>query len=328
MKDCINPDIKRSLLENKTTERSHQIALSFDIEDWYHGAPVTGSSFSIYKDLNEFAEKNDLSAHDYITAETLHLLEILERYSVTATFFVVADVAKRYPEITEALKRSRHEIGSHSLTHFSAIDARTKKSLQSEGIWYQEQKEAKHILEDIFEREVVGFRAPNAYFANWMIPILQELGFKYDSSISFNSFYNKTNVKLHDIPAFPYRLNSETLGSNDPDSTLFELPWSNFRIPGGIILPAGGAFFFRFMGYRYFKMVLNKALKKGDSMFYMHPLDISERKFPENNGVSRPGYWISKGKKTEKRFLKLLDAYKGRFCSCIEIFNMHFDGLV
>ncbi len=299
----------------------NQIALSFDIEDWYHGAPVTGSSFSVFRDLNEFAEKHDLSDNDYITSETLRILEILKEKNITATFFVVADVAQRYHAITEALKKSKHEIGSHSLTHSSAIDSKTKMAIQTPERWLNEQKEAKKILENIFDREIIGFRAPNAYIANWMIPLLRDLGFRYDSSIAYNSLYSKTNVRLNRIPSIPYWLNSETLGSENPDSQLMELPWSRFRIPGGIVMPAGGAFFFRIFGYRYFKMVLKIALKQGDSMFYMHPLDISVRKFPLQNFSSRPGYWIGKGEKTEKRFIRLLDEFEGRFCSCAEVYK-------
>ncbi len=299
---------------------NNHIALSFDVEDWYHAAPVTGSSFSIYKSLDDFFFDKEVSKQDCITNETIRIIKILDELNIRATFFIVADVAKRYPLITKALKNSQHEIASHSLNHHSAIDAKTKADLQTRDKWYEEQKEAKKALENIFDKEVIGWRAPNAYFANWMVPLLVKLGFKYDSSIAYNSFYNKTNVKLKDIPSRPYWLNSENLSHVNPDSKLLELPWSNYKINNRLILPAGGGFFFRLAGYRFFKKVLNRSLKNGDSMFYLHPLDISEKKIPLENKLSRPLLWMNKGKTTEKKLVKLLNNYKGILKPCSDIY--------
>lgn len=300
---------------------NNKIALSFDIEDWYHAGPVSGSSFAKYKTLDDFLKNNKTQHTDCITDETLRILEILDNYQITATFFIIADVALRYPQITKALKNSKHEIASHSLTHQSAIDAKTKEPLQSKEEWFEDQKKAKEILEDIFEKEIIGFRAPNAYFANWMVPMLTELGFKYDSSIAHNSLYNKTNVDLNNIPTCPYLLNSNTLGAEEPDSTLWELPWSNYKLPGGFILPAGGAFFFRALGYNYFKKVLNDNLRKGDTMFYLHPIDISRKEIPVKNNKSRPFLWINKGEKTEKRLVKFIREFKTQITSCQKVFE-------
>lgn len=296
------------------------IALSFDIEDWYHTASITGSSISKYRDIDEFHHKNKNVA-DCITEETIRILELLDEFKIKATIFIVVDVAIRYPEITEALKKSKHEIASHSLTHKSAIDAKTKQALQSKEDWLEDQVKAKEVLEDIFQREVVGYRAPNAYFANWMVPLLSKIGFKYDSSIAHNSFYNKTNVKLKNIPSKPYRINSITLNNYNPDSDLVELPWSNFKITDSLILPAGGAYFFRLFGYRYFKNAINKALKYGDTMFYLHPLDISNKKIPLSNLKHRPLFWINKGLPTEKNLIRLLNTYKEILRPCRDIYE-------
>ncbi|MBW6516745.1 MAG: DUF3473 domain-containing protein [Candidatus Cloacimonetes bacterium] len=180
-------------------------------------------------------------------------------------------------------------------------------------------------MEDIFDREIIGFRAPNAYFANWMVPLLAQLGFRYDSSVVYNSFYNKTNVVLRNIPTMPYRINSETLGQKNPDSDLYELPWSYYKLSNKIILPGGGAFFFRLMGFGYFKKVIDQALKKGDTMFYLHPLDISQKRVPLANPRHRPFFWINKGIRTERNLIKLLSNYSQRFKTCKEIYERHID---
>ncbi len=299
------------------------IALSFDIEDWYHTPLVTGSSFSKYPTLEDFFQQNHEESVDCITEETLRLIEILDEFEVSATFFMVADVARRYPRIVKALKGSRHEIASHSLTHQSSIDAKTKQPIVSIDDWYQEQVEAKKVLEEIFETNVIGFRAPNAVLSNWMIPLLEKIGFQYDSSVAFNSLYNKTNVKLRDIPTTPYYINGDDLSHRTPATRLMELPWSNYKITPFLTLPAGGGYFFRLLGPLYFKRVLKKALKKGDSMFYMHPIDISRKAIPSENPQNRPLYWINKGEKTEKNFIRLLKEFSGSFTTCKEVFLKH-----
>ncbi len=301
----------------------HSIALSFDIEDWYHTPLVTGSSFSKYPSLEDFLKENREENIDCISEETIRLIEILDHYKVSATFFLVADVAQRYPRIVEALRGSRHEIASHSLTHQSSIDSKTKQPIVSKDDWYREQVEAKKSLEKIFGLEVTGFRAPNAVLANWMIPLLEEIGFQYDSSVAFNSLYNKTNVKLRDIPTTPYYINGDDLSHRAPVTRLMELPWSNYKIAPFLTLPAGGGYFFRLLGPLYFKRVLKKALKKGDSMFYMHPIDISRKAIPSENPQNRPLYWINKGEKTEKNFIRLLKEFNGSFTTCKEVFLKH-----
>ena len=297
------------------------IALSFDIEDWYYTPLISGASISRYGSIDDFLANQQEQVIDCITEETVRLIEILDHFKIKATFFLVADVSQRYRKITEILKKSSHEIASHSLTHQSAIDSKTKKPFKSVQEWTEDQHKAKDILVETFEREIIGFRAPGAYFADWMVKPLQQLGFKYDSSIAYNSFYNKTNVKLGNIPTTPYKLNSVTLGPDNADTELIELPWSYNKMGKRLILPAGGAYFFRLFGYKYFKNVLSRALKEGDTMFYLHPLDISVQKIPEANIKHRPAFWINKGKRTEERLIKLLKTFPESFRTCGDIYR-------
>lgn len=301
----------------------NKIALSIDVEDWYHTPLVTGASFSRYKTLEEFFS-DWKGNYDTITEPTLKILKLLEKYNIKATFFVVANVVQNYPEIIQSLKNSHHEIGCHSLNHYSAIDSKTKRPLQSLQDWTNELKLSKEILENTFQKEVIGYRAPGAYFGKWMIPVLEQLGFKYDSSIAYNSLYNKTDVELSDIPTTPYRLNSETLGAENPDTNLIELPWANIKLFGKNI-PAGGAYFFRLMGYNFYKYTISKNLERGDTMFYFHPIDCTDADIPLSNFKSRPFYWINKGTKTLNKIEKLFSHFKGRFTSCRDIFNKYLN---
>lgn len=49
--------------------------------------------------------------------DTQQLIDILARYDVKATFFVVGDWARKYPESVAALAQAGHEIMSHSNHH-------------------------------------------------------------------------------------------------------------------------------------------------------------------------------------------------------------------
>ncbi|MFW6222836.1 MAG: polysaccharide deacetylase family protein [Bacteroidota bacterium] len=298
------------------------IALSFDVEDWYHTPLVSGASFSKYAHLNDFLSKeNDQQVSiDRITSETLRIIDILEKHNIKATFFLVADVAQRYQKITDALRKTDHEIGCHSLTHHTAIHTKTKQDVQDRQQWKNDQQQAKEILEDLFQREVIGYRAPGAWLANWMIPVLIDLGFQYDSSVTYNTVYNKTNVKLQNVPDQPYFINADKLNAEPPVTSLMELPWSNLSLPGGIRLPVGGAYFFRLLGHRYFSFALKRALKKGDTMFYIHPYDIARGDIPAE-ASNRPAFWINKGMKTEKNFVKLLESFPGKFTTCKDVFR-------
>jgi peptidoglycan-N-acetylglucosamine deacetylase len=296
----------------------NKIALSFDLEDWYHTPVITGYTFSKYKNVNDFFNEYN-NKYDFLTEGFIKLFELLERKKIIATFFIVADILERYPEIYNMLLNSNHEIACHSLNHQIPYNPQTKKFIQSQKEWEKELLTSKKIIEKRFSKEVIGYRAPGAFFFDWMIEILENAGFKYDSSIAFNSFYNKTNIKLLKIPSHPYYINSENLSISKNKYGLMELPWSYYKF-NNIFLPGGGAFFFRALGVKYFKSVIKNCLKMGDTMFYIHPLEFTSERFPSHNHFKRPLYWVNKGDKALNMLEKLIDSFNGRWTTCNEIY--------
>ncbi|MBL4657150.1 MAG: polysaccharide deacetylase family protein [Flavobacteriales bacterium] len=298
---------------------NNKIALSFDIEDWYHTPLITGSPFAKFPTTADFY-KAWTGEYDFITRPTLRILDLLERHKIRATFFMLGETLEKYPEIVKALQNTDHEIGCHGYNHHIAIDPTTKEQIVGTELWKEEVSSAKKLLENTFSRDVKGYRAPGAYFGNWMVSELRDMGFNYDSSIAYNSFYNKTNVKLKDIPSHPYWISSTDLSVNQEDKTIVELPWSNFKF-GGLIFPVGGAFFFRLLGLSYFGHALRKNLKTGDTMFYIHPYDLSRKKMPMSNFKHRPFFWINQGIKAERRLEKLMDKFQDQFTTCEAVCN-------
>lgn len=68
----------------------------------------------------------------------------------------------------------------------------------------------------------------------------------------------------------------------------------------------------RFLGSHFIFKGLKQSLNRGHTIFYFHPIDISNEKFP-SIGNGRPLYWVLKGKIVEKRIwhvLKKLDNVK------------------
>ena len=295
----------------------NRIAFSVDLDDWYHTPLVAGADFSHYKNVNEFFD-NWKERYDYVTEPSKRLLELLDKYNVKGTFFVIADEVERYPELMKLLKNSGHEIAHHSLHHTIPFNTKTKQKVQTEEEWEAEFVEAKSILENYFERPMEGFRAPGAYFADWMVPIMIRNGIKYDSSVVSNSVYNKSNRDLSEFPRVPFYLDANFNESTSPTNSLFEIPWVSRKV-GKYTLPGGGAFFFRLFGARYFIKMYEQHLALGDGVFYIHSLDLSNEKFPLSNFSNRPFYWINKGDKTLRNLERLIKRYQHQFCTCAEL---------
>lgn len=56
-----------------------------------------------------------------IPEETPWVLDVLDRYGVKATFFMVGDNVRRYPELFEEVKRRGHSYGNHTMHHLQGI---------------------------------------------------------------------------------------------------------------------------------------------------------------------------------------------------------------
>ncbi|GIO38098.1 polysaccharide deacetylase family sporulation protein PdaB [Paenibacillus antibioticophila] len=89
--------------------------------------------------------------------QTPKILELLEQYQAKATFFVVGDRVKRFPEIVKMEQAEGHEIGNHSY-HHPSFHRLPLKTLTDEMAMTQEA---------VFEttgRKPVLFRPPGGYY--------------------------------------------------------------------------------------------------------------------------------------------------------------------
>lgn len=286
----------------------NKIAFSIDTDDWYHAHGISGADFSLYPDSKIFLE-NWKKPYDYISRTGINLLNALEDKNMQITFFVIADQIKRYPEFMDRLKNSNHEIACHSLYHTVPFSSKNNSLRQSKEQWKSELVEAIAILNNYFNKDIIGYRAPGAFFTDWMIPILLESGIKYDSSVVTNSFYSKNKIEYTGYKTTPFMYKG-----------IVELPWSNYKL-GPFYFPLGGAFFYRLAGNIYFKQGLKQNLRRGDTQFYMHILDMVNEDFPFGNNKKRPLYWINKGDKTERKLDNLLDYFDNCIVTCKTVYE-------
>lgn len=299
------------------TEGDHKLAVSVDVEDWYHIPVVSGAPFSPYESAPAFLEQWD-EEYDYLTTPTKRTLDLFDELNITATFFVVADVVENYPGLVEQIAGRGHEIGCHGLHHEAAIHPDTKEPRFTREEYRERIRKAKQLLEDASGQEVTGFRAPNAYIGGWMLDIIEELGFEYDSSVARNSLYNKTDSSLRGVGTSPYTPKNGSLVPGG-DRKVNELPWPYLETPIGKIPTAGGPLI-RMFGRRIVQRGVEQSLERGDSVFYFHPIDIAREDFPNiETANQRPAYWIFKGKTAERRIRKLLSNVSQSSTTCSEI---------
>ncbi len=276
-------------------------SVTVDLEDWYHIPSVCSSPYAVYRNVNEFFEKWK-GKYDYLTEPTNRVLDILDEFNVTATFFVVADIIEHYPGLIESVVERGHELACHGLHHACKIDPDTKKPLMNTGEFEQRTLLAKKMLEKISGEKIVGYRAPNALIGGWMLDSLENMGFKYDSSVSVNSLYNKTDSALKTVSSIPYYPLEGELETGD-DRNFIEFPWAYYQ--NVLKIPACGGPVLRFFGAPLVLNGLVQSLKRGHTIFYFHSLDISCSRFP-SVGNGRPFYWCIKGKLVEQRIRYIL----------------------
>ncbi|MFQ5956480.1 MAG: polysaccharide deacetylase family protein [Candidatus Brocadiales bacterium] len=114
--------------------------------------------------------------------ETLQLLEYLD---IPASLFFEARTAQLFAEkgIENLLSlTTKHEIGCHSHKHEDFLGTTSgmpiSKTQAQEII-----RQSMDILNDIFHRKIIGFRAPYLRTNRELLSLLGELGFEYDSSL-------------------------------------------------------------------------------------------------------------------------------------------------
>ncbi len=217
------------------------ICLTFDVEERFH-SHLTGVD-----------SRREWQAGDRIG----RLVDLLEEQGRAATFFIVGELAERYPRLIRRIGDAGFEIASHSHSHLKMDPANRRACCE-------DVTRSKHVLEDLSGQPVTGYRSPTwtaRLTDDWLWDHLASLGFRYDSSLFpfrthlYGSFAN---------PVLPSRLRPE----------LLEIPPSVAAF-GPIRIPYGGGFYLRLYPMWATRWLLGRDLDRARTpIVYVHPWEL------------------------------------------------------
>ena len=75
---------------------------------------------------------------------TPYLINVLEKFNIKATFFIIGNQAKKYPELVKLIINNGHKIGNHSFSHLNGFSTNNNKYLEDV------EQAKKYIDSDIF----------------------------------------------------------------------------------------------------------------------------------------------------------------------------------
>ena len=265
-----------------------QHALTIDVEDYFQVAAF----FDVvdYERWDEYPRR--------VVQNTRRILELLDRRSVRATFFVLGWVAEREPELVREIAAGGHEIACHGWSH-QFIYRQTPECFR------EETRRSKALLESLSGGPVEGYRAASYSVTNdsrWALEIIREAGFSYDSSV-FPVRHD--NYGMPDAPHLPHMART---GAGD----LLEFPLTTARF-GPLSLPVAGGGYFRLYPYAFTRaMILRHERSRTDPfIFYLHPWEIDPSQ-PQIEGASKKSrfrHYLNLSR-CEARLARLVDEFE------------------
>jgi len=228
-------------------------AFSIDLEDWYHPELVQRYLRGNFK--------------PQIFDATVRILDLLDKYNVKATFFVVGDVAKKSPEIIRLIYAKGHEIAFHGMNHEPLWTLSYK-------MFGKILKKFKELIRSILGEEVQikGFRAPSASIdqrTGHYLQCLVDNDFEWDSSI----FPFKTPLYgIADAPLKIYYPDFNNILLEGSQKDLIEFPLTVFNV-GPIRFPITGGVYIKILPYIITKFLLKQVNQRFHRPFvlYFHP---------------------------------------------------------
>lgn len=223
-------------------------ALTIDIEDY--GAILQ----------RDWLHIPDAEPTDAVVKNTEWFLDTLSRHNIKATFFILGEVAEKFPSLVKKIAGQGHEIGSHGFSHKQIFKLNEQQ-------FRKEVADSKKMLEDITSTAILGYRAPAFSVmpsTEWALEVLAQEGFKYDSSVY------PISGKRYGWPGFSKDICKVDLPSGN---SIIEVPMSTVTVFGKTFPVAGGGYL-RHFPYIVTKLAIKHIQKKRPVVLYMHPYEI------------------------------------------------------
>jgi polysaccharide deacetylase family protein (PEP-CTERM system associated) len=231
---------------------TRRCAFSVDVEDYFH---VEAFSKDVSRDEWERYPSR-------VAGNTQRLLDLLDRYRVRGTFFILGWVADREPGLVREIAARGHELGCHSYWH-RLIYTLTPQEFEDDT------RRAKDAIEKAGGVEIAGYRAPTFSITAkslWALDALARCGFRFDSSI-FPIYHDRYG--LAGSPRDPYAIRVTRTGR-----TIVEFPISTFRALG-LDWPVAGGGYLRMLPLWFNRAGMDRMLRQARSaMVYVHPWEI------------------------------------------------------
>lgn len=217
-------------------------------------------TFLFSVDLEEFyaAANQESFFRTPLPELTERLLAFLRRAEMRCTFFVVGEIAERFPGALRAIAAEGHELGCHTHTH-RPLDEHTPNSLREDLLRNLDAIRAAAGR----EVEIKGFRAPILSLTEataWAHEVLHGLGFTYSSSVL------PAASPLYGWPGFgsaPRMVHG-----------IMELPVTLTRV-GPWRVPAGSGTYFRCLPMPLLRRAFAHCAARGQPLVgYLHPYDL------------------------------------------------------
>jgi polysaccharide deacetylase family protein (PEP-CTERM system associated) len=234
--------------------------LTFDIEDWFHILDNPGTA-----DIAQW-----INFPSRLESGVRRLLDLCDRNSVKATFFVLGWVAETAPDIVAEIASRGHEIACHSYRH-QLVYTQTPEEFE------RDLTLALNRIEGVIGRRPTVYRAPGFSITSestWAFEILARNGIEVDASVF------PTGRAHGGLEGFPQ--GEPCILDTLSGKSLRMFPMSFSSVLGQRIVFSGGG---------YFRLLPYAALKVGFQtseylMTYFHPRDFDPDQ-PIVPGLSR-----------------------------------------
>jgi polysaccharide deacetylase family protein (PEP-CTERM system associated) len=259
--------------------------MSVDVEDWFQ---VENLASAIPRETWRNRELR-------VERNMDRMLELMAADDVSCTCFVLGWIAERCPRLIRRIADAGHEIASHGYGH-ELVTTLTPDAFRADV------ERSKNVLEDLTGARILGYRAPSFSITDWSISILQEVGFRYDSS-AFPTVAHDRYGRLTGV---------------EPDASVVELRRGFHEICvsclniGSRGLPWGGGGYFRVIPYRVFRRGIAHILRAGRPyVFYIHPweIDPGQPRIEHLPALFRFRHYVGL-ERCERRFTSLLEDFR------------------
>ncbi|KWT90140.1 polysaccharide deacetylase family protein [Candidatus Magnetominusculus xianensis] len=210
------------------------------------------------------------------------LLEILKQYSVRSTFFISGEIIEHCKDILKEIEPLGHELAVHGFCHRHSYNILSKEQLRNDVL------KAKEALMRLTEKEPLGFRTPQFRFREDLFALLDELNFKYDSSICRSPISRTKKIRVQNIsPVEEYEVGV----------------WHRLKLPMGLV-------WIHNMGHRSF---IESAAVQDGIIIYAHPFDLVKKNYDRRFSMKvNFWYYIMADTKIKDTLCRLIEGLAGK----------------